>query len=439
VKWAVLGGGLSGVTVARLLHEKGHEVAVLEREPQYGGLCRSHTENGFTFDRGGSHIIFSRDAGALAFMQGVLGGNRTVRERNTVVFYKGREVPYPFENGLYALPKEDLYACIHGFIRALIAHEKGEVAPPANFREWIFQTFGEGIADCYLVPYNEKIWKYPLEQMSTHWVEGRIPRPPFEDVIRAAIGIPTVGYAHQAVFSYPTRGGIQAMVRAIAAPVEKHIRTGFAVRSVRRRGGEYLVSDGTETIHADRVVSTIPLQALLPSLADVPASVQESCFNLKYNSLFSVSLGIWGTVPPISWMYIPEKGLGQFNRISFPSNYSDAVAPDGHASILAEITFREGDPVASLTDHQLVDHVVSGLSRMGILASPDAVVYSRVDRAPYAYVIYDLDYLRNIRTVRDHVEAQGIVLLGRFSRFEYLNMDACIRGALDFAETVPCA
>jgi len=83
--------------------------------------------------------------------------------------------------------------------------------------------------------------------------------------------------------------------------------------------------------------------------------------------------------------------------------------------------------------------VVSGLSRMGILASPDAVVYSRVDREPYAYVIYDLDYLRNIRTVRDHVEAQGIVLLGRFSRFEYLNMDACIRGALDFAETVPCA
>jgi protoporphyrinogen oxidase len=439
VKWAVLGGGLSGVTIARLLHDKGHDVAVLEQEGEIGGLCRSRSEQGFTFDRGGSHIIFSRDKGALAFMQGVLGENRTVRERNTVVFYKGREVPYPFENGLYALPKDDLYACIHGFIQALIAHEKGIVPPPASFREWIEQTFGRGIADCYLVPYNEKIWKYPLGQMSTHWVEGRIPRPPVEDVIRAAIGIPTVGYAHQAVFSYPTEGGIQAMVRAIASPVEKHIRTGFTVKSVRKEGGQYLVSDWEKTIRADRVISTIPLQALTPCLPDVPEQVQEACTSLKYNSLFSVSLGIRGTVPPISWMYVPEKELGHFNRISFPSNYSDAVAPEGHASILAEITFRDGDPVASMTDRELVDHVVSGLCRMGVLPSPDAVMYSRVEREPYAYVIYDLDYLRNIRVVRDHVEARGIDLLGRFARFEYLNMDACIRAAMDFAEKVPCA
>jgi len=439
VKWAVLGGGLSGVTIARLLHEKGHDVVVLEREGQIGGLCRSRTEQGFTFDRGGSHIIFSRDKGALAFMQEVLGENRVVRERNTVVFYKGREVPYPFENGLYALPKEDLYTCIHGFIQALIAHEKGTVHPPANFREWIDQTFGRGIADCYLVPYNEKIWKYPLEEMSTHWVEGRIPQPPVEDVIRAAIGIPTVGYTHQAVFSYPAMGGIEAMVCAIAAPVEEFIRTGFPVRSVEREGKGYLVSDGRETVRADRVISTIPLQALLPCLADVPVPVRDACRNLKYNSLFSVSLGIRGTVPPISWMYIPEKDLGQFNRISFPSSYSDAVAPEGHASLLAEITYREGDAVASMTDSALVGHVVSGLCRMGILPSPDAVVYSRVEREPFAYVIYDLDYLRNIRVVRDHVAARGIDLLGRFARFEYLNMDACIRAAMDFAETVPCA
>ncbi|MDD1655882.1 MAG: FAD-dependent oxidoreductase, partial [Methanomicrobiales archaeon] len=231
----------------------------------------------------------------------------------------------------------------------------------------------------------------------------------------------------------------EAMVRAIAAPVEEFIRTGFPVRSVEREGKGYLVSDGRETVRADRVISTIPLQALLPCLADVPVPVRDACRNLKYNSLFSVSLGIRGTVPPISWMYIPEKDLGQFNRISFPSSYSDAVAPEGHASLLAEITYREGDAVASMTDSALVGHVVSGLCRMGILPSPDAVVYSRVEREPFAYVIYDLDYLRNIRVVRDHVAARGIDLLGRFARFEYLNMDACIRAAMDFAETVPCA
>ena len=68
VKTAILGGGLTGVTLARFLAGKGEEVVVLEGEPTIGGLCRSRQEEGFCFDTGGSHIIFSRDEEVLRFM-----------------------------------------------------------------------------------------------------------------------------------------------------------------------------------------------------------------------------------------------------------------------------------------------------------------------------------------------------------------------------------
>jgi protoporphyrinogen oxidase len=436
VTTAILGGGLSGLTLARLLSERGGQIIVLEAGPQVGGLCRSRTKNGFTFDTGGSHIIFSKDTEVLTFMRRMIAGNEQRNDRNTKIFYKGRYVKYPFENGLYELPEEDRFFCINSFIKTLIAVEKGEVIPPKNFREWISYTFGEGIAQCYMVPYNEKIWKYSTENMSLHWIDGRIPRPPVEDIIKSAIGIKTEGYTHQAVFSYPLDGGIEAIVTAIAEPVLPFIRTGFCVSSIKKTANGWLIGNGKETIRADRIICTIPVQHLLPCLNNVPDDVTEACHALVYTSLICVNIGIRGQVPPISWMYIPDKTLGKTNRLSFPSNFSRHTAPEGCSAILAEITHQPGDEVSRLSDSDLTGEVVAMLEKMKI-CTPGQVIFSSVDRQPFAYVVYDLDYQKNIRILKEFCRSREIPLVGRFAQFEYLNMDGCIRSVMDFVASYP--
>src|SRR4030067_2353091 len=57
----ILGGGLSGLTCGLALIKAGHEVVILEKEDELGGLARSYRKGSFTFDYG-PHFLFSPKA-----------------------------------------------------------------------------------------------------------------------------------------------------------------------------------------------------------------------------------------------------------------------------------------------------------------------------------------------------------------------------------------
>jgi protoporphyrinogen oxidase len=427
---AILGGGLTGLTLGYLLHDKGINFEILEREPECGGLMRSLRDEGFTFDYGGSHIIFSKDTVALDFMLKLLGENKLKNRRNTKVLYKGHYVKYPFENGLSDLPKHDNFECVMSFIQNLIQKEKGESKKPSNLREWCYFTFGKGIAEKYLIPYNEKIWKYPLENMSLEWVE-RIPNPPVEDVIKSSLGIQTEGYTHQLYFYYPREGGIQAVTKSLEAEIGDHIIKNFDVKKVNKNGEKWLISDGKEARIYDKIISTIPIVELV-DVVDASRDVKKAVGNLRCNSLITVMIGLDApNVNDYSWLYVPAKDI-LTHRISFPSNFSPSVVPEGKSSILGEITCNVGDAIWKLTDEEIVLRVITDLEKLAIIEKIN-ICFTKVKRLKYAYVINDLNYRKNKKIVGDYFKNEGIDLVGRFSEFKYLNMDMCIRSAIDYA------
>ena len=434
MKIGILGGGLTGLTLANLLH---HDVEVLEKEPECGGLCRSLSEQGFTFDYGGCHILFSKDEPALNFILTALGENKARNRRNNKVLYEGRYIKYPFENDLGGLSPQDNFDCLYGFIQAWLARNHGELAPPRNFREWCYQTFGQGIADKYLIPYNEKIWKFPTEGLSVNWVQDRVPQPPVEDVIKSALGIQTEGYTHQLHYYYPRQGGIQAVIRSLERLIQDGVVTGFEVRKVASANGRWQVSDGRNLRTYDRIVSTIPLFDLARAVGDVPEQVKEALAGLRYNRLITVLLGVdRPRLNDFTALYIPDPGVLP-HRLGFLSNFSLHNAPEGKSSVLAEITCALDDSeLWSAPNDKLIARVTNDLTRLGILPDARTVCYSIVTRSEYAYVIYDHAYHQNLKLVKDFFRSQGIVLAGRFAEFEYLNMDACVRRAMVTAEAL---
>ncbi|BEQ14362.1 protoporphyrinogen/coproporphyrinogen oxidase [Desulfoferula mesophila] len=414
----ILGGGLTGLSLAQYLEG---ETLVLEAEERPGGLCRSFVKDGFTYDIGG-HILFSRDQALLAQLTAWLKGNLLEQRRNNQIWFQDRFVKYPFENGLYALDKQDIFECLMGFL------ERSE-AEPTNLEEWCRFRFGRGISEKYLIPYNDKIWKRPAADISVHWVE-RIPSPPTADVVKAAIGIETEGYTHQLNFLYPERGGIESLTNALAQGV--NLVTGFRATAVKKTAQGWEVSDGQDTYACRRLISTIPVMDLAACLQGAPDDARGACAALQYNSVILVMLGVGHTgLADKSAVYIPDPALLP-HRVCYMSYFSPFNAPEGCSHLVAEITVPPGDALLGAGEDELVGRVARDVSGLcGIDESE--IIASQAQRIKHAYVVYDRDYLANRAKVYQWLEGLGLHTCGRFGSFEYLNMDQCLERARDLA------
>ncbi len=401
---------------------------VLEARSYPGGHASSYFESGYTFDYG-PHIMFSKNKKVLEFMIESLDGNVNECRRNNKVSYKKHLVKYPFENGLSELPLQDNYECLHDYI---FNKHKKDNSDPKNLEEWLLCQFGNAICEKYLFPYNEKVWNIPVADLSMLWAE-RIPSPSVEDVIKSSLGFETEGYTHQLNFSYPLIGGYQAISEAWANRVD--CKYDYRVKTIRPAPeGGYEVTDAVNPIHFQEIVSTLPLPILVEALEmEIPSAVHEAINKLIINPMLIISLGIRGKEHNgYTAMYFPESEY-LVNRISFPSNFSHNNAPEGRYSIQAEITCSPGSEVWETDEEVLIDHVKSGLVDRGILADRAAIEYSSVKREEYAYVVYDVGFEERASLVRKWFRDRGIHLVGRFSFFEYVNLDGVVERALKIA------
>ncbi len=420
----ILGGGISGIALAAHLDE---DVDVLEKSARIGGLCATIVEDGFTFDAAGPHIMFSKNKEVLNLMISVLGDNVHQNRRENRIWFKGNLVKYPFENDLAALPKEDNFDCIYGYI---VNPRAGET--PVSLAQWSYATFGAGISEKYFIPYNRKIWNYDPEKIGLEFV-SRIPRPPMEDVLKSSIGIPTEGYLHQLFYSYPTEGGFEAIVKAFAQRVRGEIHSSWSVASVARDDDGWRVTSasGEERWYRE-LVSTLPIHELLRVWPEAPQGTRDSASLLRYNSLVNICIGS-STDPGHSYtaLYVPDPEI-VFHRLSFPKAFGEKCVPPGGSSIMAEITTNEGDGIWEMSDDALLERAIGDVEKIGFV-DRDTIIYKRVVRFLYGYPVYDLDYRRNVTEMRESVAATGLRLLGRFAQFDYINSDVCIERALALA------
>jgi len=418
-KFVILGGGWSGIVSAFELKRRfpSAEVIVLEKSDTPGGLLRTVIIRGHVFDIGGNHFIFSRNKVILNKILSLLGRNVVKNQRRAYVLLDSLFIPYPFENGLYALPLEERAEALINYLETLLARDRDFT--PKTFKDWICYFFGKWIAEKYLIPYNEKIWKRPLEEIDVDWVytPGRLPIPDWKEVVKSAIGITTVGYAEENIFYYPRQGGIQALFNAIAKKAENlgvMVVNNVDVCKIKKSGNKWLVND---KFRGEKLISTIPLKELVKAL-DAPEEIIKASEELDYNRFVVIGLALKKDAPRQHWIYVPDKKI-VFHKYTWVSNYSPQNSPPGESTIIAEITL---SPRTKVNREKLIDKVVSGLEDLGVIKSSE-VLFSKLWFHEYGYPIYRKGYKERYKVIADWLKEQNIVSIGRWGMWHYWNMD----------------
>lgn len=435
--YAVLGGGLAGLTLALDASRRGRRVAVLEAGPQVGGLARTLVFGDYRFDFGG-HRFYSTMPGITQWVRDLLGDDLLEVERRSRIRLGNRYVDYPLRipGALTAFPAATVARVALSYGRSALHRSRKE---PVSFEGWIVQRFGRALYEIYFRPYTEKVWGIACSELSADWASRRIQLGNLAAAVRESLSkrrrdLPTLAsrflYPGLGIGELPTRVAEQALAtgRAALHLDSRVVSLAFDVDRRRWHVGYRHAGRRCEVL-ARHVVSTIPLPSLLEMLPGSGAA-RSAASGLTYRSLICIFVAAEGPrVSTDTWTYFPDRHV-VFGRIHEPANWSPHMAPSGRTSLCLELFCSEDDAVWRRADGDLIGSALDDLAALGVLAR-SRVQECWLVRVPDAYPVYRVGYAERLQGVRTFFSQWPTLhLTGRTGAFRYLNMDGVIDDAL---------
>src|ERR1044072_8578745 len=257
-------------------------------------------------------------------------------DRRSGIYSHGTYTEYPFQVNTHGLPKRVIRECVMGFAATL--QSDAPAARDASFASWAYATFGAGICQHFMIPYNQKLFRADLETVTADGVSCSTPNPAWPAVIRGAQGQSSRRFGYNPSFLYPAEGGIDALPRAFS-PHVRNVRLGARVTAIDADRHVIRLSDG-EALRYSSLVSTMPLPRLIAALAHAPDELPAGGRRLRHVSVLNLNVGFDRPSPvPYHWVYFPEPEFS-FYRVGVYSNLCPASVPAGHGSFYVEISHR---------------------------------------------------------------------------------------------------
>ena len=410
-RYLIVGAGVSGLAFADWLPED--DYLIVEAEDEIGGYCRTVRRSGFVWDYSGHYFHF-RNPEIERYLVDRMDDRVLRVERESRIWYAERFIDFPFQRNIDQLPEPEYEECARGL------RERGDEEGVRTFKDMLYARYGRGIAEKFLVPYNEKLYATNLARLDADAMGRFFPHVRAEEILEPKEPGARVGY--NATFTYPEGGAIQ-YVNALADGVSME-RLSLGERLV---GLDLERKEATTTkrrIQYDALVSTVPLVSLLDL-----AGLEPDRETLSHSKVLVFNLGFDEKGPRgVHWIYYPQRELS-FYRVGFYDN----IFGSARMSLYVEVGLSREADVSPDARGALKARVLADLQTSGIVTGQTLVASHEVALDP-AYVHVTPRSIVEAARRRTMLAEKGVHAIGRYGAWTYCSIEDNIVEARALAE-----
>ena len=457
-KTIVIGGGITGLSVAWKLSEKGYKVKVIEMDKFIGGLARSIRMGNYFFDIG-PHAFTTKDEEVFEKVMDLFkneADQMLYTKRTVKMMFRGKYVDYPLSvKVLFQMGIIPAIMCSLSFakskIRTSIYSLLGKKTQNQNLtiKQWAIDSFGKYLYLNFFKPYTEQFWKIETSELS-HRVIPASTKTDFAKALKHALINKYLELSkrepgelslveRESLPRYYPKKGFGEIVNKVGKQIKSNggeIYTSQEVdKIILNSENSFDVKTKDETFSGDFVVSTIPINHVASKIYPMlEENIIKSTKKLENLSLILIYLitkkqNILGCLN----CYFVDK---PYNRISEMNFFSESLSPQDENILAVEISCHHESKMWKNSNEKIFSMCIQGLEKDNFLKKTEVINY-KVIKVPNVYPIYRKDYDVHLKETQEcFKKIKNFYSIGRQGQFYYGDIDQMIRIGFDTANEI---
>lgn len=427
-KIAIIGCGISGMTLAKRLNEAGFDVEIFEKEGEPGGIARGFKAEGWEDSvEFFYHHWFQKDNDLLRLIE-ELGLKDRVRFRTpkTVMYHKGKF--YPFDTIPAAIAYPGLGFGIHkirfGLAGLYLRITKDwQTLEKVTAKEWMTKYAGEFAYKTMWEPM--MIGKFGAEyadKVNMAWLWARI-------------------YSRSTSLG-TFDGGMQNLFDIFAEQLRKQgvsIHLNTEVKSIRKNpdGTFRVVTADEESGPFDRVVVSTSPQSMLGLCEELPKDYRAQLAALKHLGAVVLCVRMKKPLSPQGyyWYNLPKNEGYPFLALVEHTNFIPKERYNNETIIYAGDYLPRGHEYFKLSAEELLEKLVPGFRKINPEFSKDWITDVSKFAADYAQPVPFVNHSRAIPDMKTPLEGLYFISMSQIYPWDR-GMNFAVRWANDLAQKI---